>query len=184
MYYIYYNKCFICCRLLDLFKSVFPYRNGVNRLIMDTEKVHSIKHCHLDVTNYANPINCSCDGPEGGHKKWVHEQGLKTNRGPSAAKTMMTHTLNKEASQLLCDAMRCLVEDGDTEAEDWTDANGRKLHPDRFWNDGIEPLIAPDDEGECMGIEMNIWERSKVRYLFFHIICIIYIICIIFYSFF
>ncbi len=49
---------------------------------------------------------------------------------------------------------------------------------------GIETLIAPDDEGECMGIEMNIWERSKLRDLFSHIICNLYIICIIFYSFF
>ena len=67
------------------------------RHIMETEKVHSIKHCHVDVTNYANPINCSCDGPEGGHKTWVHEQGLWTNQGSSSAKTLMTHSLNKEA---------------------------------------------------------------------------------------
>ena len=72
-------------RLLQLFKNVFPYRNGSGRLIMDTEKVHSIKHCHVDVTNYANPINYCCEGPEGGHKTWVLEQGLKTNQGPSAA---------------------------------------------------------------------------------------------------
>ena len=104
--------------LFKRIKTVFPYRNGANRLIMDTERVHSIKHCHLDVTNYANPINCCCDGQEGGHKTWVHQQGLKTSQGPSAAKTMMTHSLNKEASQLLCDAMRCLVEDGDTKAEE------------------------------------------------------------------
>jgi hypothetical protein len=30
---------------------------------------------------------------------------------------------------------------------------------------GIETLIAPDDEGECMGIELNIWEWCKVRVL-------------------
>ena len=95
----------VLIRLLGLFKTVFPYRNGSNRLIMDTEKVQSIKHCHLDVINYANPINCSCDGPEGGHRKWVHQQGLKTNQGSTSAKTMMTHSLNKEASLLLCDAM-------------------------------------------------------------------------------
>ena len=82
-------------RLLDLFKTVFPYRNKLNRHIMDTEKVHSVKHCHVDVTNYANPINCCCDGPEGGHKTWVHEQGLRTNQGSSSAKTLMTHSLNK-----------------------------------------------------------------------------------------
>ena len=132
---------------------------------MDTEKVHSIKHCHVDsndVTNYANPINCSCDAPEGGHKKWVHEQGLKTNQGPSAAKTLMTHSLNKEASQLLCDAMRCRVEDGDPEAEEWTDSAGNALPPDRFWNTALETLIAADGEGDCKGIEVNIWERAKV----------------------
>ncbi len=55
-------------RLLDLFRTVFPCTNKVNRHIMDTEKVHSIKHCHVDVANYANPINCSSDGPAGGHK--------------------------------------------------------------------------------------------------------------------
>jgi hypothetical protein len=87
-------------RLLQLFKTVFPYRNGLGRLVMDTEKAHSIKHCHVDLINYANSINCCCDGPEGGHKTWIHEQGLKTNQGPSAAKTLMAHSLNKEASQL------------------------------------------------------------------------------------
>ena len=132
---------------------------------MDTEKVHSIKHCHVDVTNYANPINCCCDGPEGGHKTWVHEQGLKTNQGPSSAKTLMTHSLNKEASQLLCDAMRCRVEDGDVPPDEWTDIDCNPLRPDRFWNDGPETLIAADNAGRCMGIELNIWERAKVHML-------------------
>jgi hypothetical protein len=36
-------------RLLDLFRTVFPYCNKLNRLTMDTEKVYSIKHCHVDV---------------------------------------------------------------------------------------------------------------------------------------
>ena len=98
----------------------------------------------------------------------------------------MTHSLNKEASQLLCDAMRCRVEDGDATAEDWTDSKGKSLPPDRFWNDGVETLIAADDEGPCMGIELNIWEWAKVGILFLfnmlidvisimHIITIIYI---------
>jgi hypothetical protein len=73
---------------------------------VDTEKVHSINHCHVDATNYANPINCCCDGPEGGRRKWVHLQGLKTNQGPSSAQTMMTHYLNKEASQIWRMAMQ------------------------------------------------------------------------------
>ena len=42
---------------------------------------------------------------------------------------------------------------------------GKPLPPDRFWNDGIESLIAADDEGPCMGIELNIWERAKVGIL-------------------
>ncbi len=36
-------------RLLDLFRTVFPYKNKVN-YIMDTEKVHSIRHCHVGQT--------------------------------------------------------------------------------------------------------------------------------------
>jgi hypothetical protein len=97
----------------------------------------------------------------------------------------MTHSLNKEASQLLCEAMQCLVEDGEASAEAWKDSNGRAMAPDRFWNTGIESDIAGDDEGSCMGIELNIWERMKVSNLLYifidlmHIICIIYIINII-----
>ena len=75
---------------------------------------------------------------------------------------MMTHSLNKEASQLLCDATRCLIEDGDPKAKDWTDSKGISLRADRFWNDGLETDIAADGEGDCMGIELNIWERAKV----------------------
>jgi hypothetical protein len=133
---------------------------------MDTEKVHSIKHCHVDVSNWANPINCCCDGPEGGHKTWVHQQGLKTNQGSSSAKTLMTHSLNKEASQLLCDAMRCRLEDGDDSGEPWTDFAGSELTPDRFWNSSMDIMISADNEGPCMGIELNIWERAKVGILY------------------
>jgi hypothetical protein len=133
---------------------------------MDTEKVHSIKHCHVDVSNWANPINCCCDGPEGGHKTWVHQQGLKTNQGASSAKTLMTHSLNKEASQLLCDAMRCRLEDGDDSGEPWTDFAGSELAPDRFWKSSMDEMISADNEGHCMGIELNIWERAKVGILY------------------
>ncbi len=146
-----------------MFRTVFPYRNGSGSLIMDTEKVHSIKHCHIDVTNYPNPINCSCDAPEGGHRKWVHEQGLKTNQDPSAAKTLMTHSLNKAEPLQLCDAMRCRVEDGDAEAEDWTDSKGNACLLIALGTMDWRPHIAADGEGGCMGIELNIWERAKVR---------------------
>ena len=74
----------------------------------------------------------------------------------------MTHSLNKEASQLLCDAVRCRIEDGDASAEIWTDSNGKALAPDRFWSSGMESMIAGDDEGPCKGFELNIWERAKV----------------------
>ena len=77
----------------------------------------------------------------------------------------MTHSLNKDASQLLCEAMQCRVEDGEATAEAWTDSNDRAM-ADRFWNTGIESDIAGNDEGPCMGIELNIWERMKVSKLF------------------
>ncbi len=53
-----------------------------------------------------------------------------TNQGSSSAKTLMTHSLNKEASQLLCEAMQCRVEDGEASAEAWKDSNGRAIAPD------------------------------------------------------
>ena len=124
------------CRLLDMFRTVFPYVNRLGRLIMDTEKAHSIKHCHLDVINFANPINCSCDGPEGGHKKWVKEQGAKTNQGVTSALTMMEHSVRKEASEMLCESSNreltkemLLKTDGQThEAGTFMQtASGRKL---------------------------------------------------------
>ncbi len=106
---------------------------------------------------------------------------IRARGRPSAAKTLMTHSLNKEASQLLCDAMRCRVEDGDATAEDWTDSKGNALLPDRFWNNRLETLIAADCAEDCMGIEQNIWERDKVGVflLFNDIMCIMHIIRII-----
>ncbi len=82
------------------------------------------------------------------------------------AKTLMTHSLNKEASQLLCDAMRCRLEDGDDSGEPWTDFAGSELTPDRFWNSSMDEMISADNEGPCMGIELNIWERAKVGILY------------------
>ena len=103
------------------------------------------------------------DGPEGGHKTWVKSQGSKTNQGPTAAKTMMIHSLNKEASQLLCDAVRCLVEDGDAPKDDWKTPQGRSLPADRFWTESEEAFcLASYDAGPCMGIRINICERGKV----------------------
>ena len=80
----------------------------------------------------------------------------KGHLGHKHLQLLMTHSLNKEASQLLCEAMQCRVEDGEASAEAWKDSNGIALAPDRFWKTGIESDIAGDDEGPCMGIELNI----------------------------
>ncbi len=70
---------------------------------------------------------------------------------------------NKEASEILCDAMRCRLEDGDVGAEDWKDSDGRELAPDRFWNSSMESMIAADNAGPCLGIKLNIWERANLN---------------------
>ena len=104
---------------------------------MDTE--HSVKHCHVDVLGFGNPINCSCDGPEGGHKKWVKQQGLKTNQGETAALTMMQHSLRKEAAEHLCDAVQSRINDGEAPYDVWIDSNGMAIPANRF---------CPDSAGE------------------------------------
>ena len=150
-------------RLLGMFSTVFPYKNKKGRLIMDTEKVHSLKHCAVEIANYANPINTSCDGPEGGHKLWVKAQGGNTNQGPSMSLSMMQQCVHKEASQLLCEAVQARVEDGDTH-EEWRDNAGRQLRADRWWKADAGGTRADSDaHGPCMGIRVNIWECAKAR---------------------
>ena len=65
-------------------------------------------------------------------------------------------------------------------AEKWTDSSGRALAPDRFWNTTMESMIASDDSGPCMGIELNIWERAKVGIHFNYIVYTVYIQYIIY----
>ena len=86
-----------------------------------------------------------------------------------------------EASEMLCDAMRCRLEDGDASAENWKDSNGISLAPDRFWNSSMALMITADNAGPCLGIGLNIWERAKVgiHFSFICFISIISIICII-----
>jgi len=84
---------------------------------------------------------------------------LSNSRSPHVPGSQVVKSFR---SQLLCDAVRCRVEDGDATAEDWTDSNGKTLAADRFWNSGIETMIAGDEEGPCLGIQLNIWERAKV----------------------
>jgi hypothetical protein len=72
--------------------------------------------------------------------------------------------------------MQCRVEDGDATAENWEDFHGDPLPADRFWNIASECNIAAHDEGPCMGIELNIWERAKVTIAIIIIIIIIAVI--------
>ncbi len=50
--------------------------------------------------------------------------------------------------------------------------SGRALAPDRFWNMAMDTMISTDDEGPCMGIEVNMWERAKVKLLCIYIVLI------------
>ena len=73
---------------------------------METEKNHSIKHAPNDIVKWGDSINMSCEAPETGHKEWVKKQGAKTNQGPAIAFSMALHTVRKEASVLLCEAVQ------------------------------------------------------------------------------
>jgi hypothetical protein len=92
-------------------EELFPYRNKLGHLIMDTEKMHSIKHAPGDVARWADAVNTNTEAPETGHKKWVKGQGGNTNQGPAAQLSMMTHTLRKAASALCCEAVQGAVQD-------------------------------------------------------------------------
>ena len=97
---------FAYCRYLEQCQIVFPYTNGHGNPIMATGKNHSILHTPGDVARYCDAINTSCDPPETAHKKWVKEQGVCTNQGDQVQLSMMIHSLHKEASSLLCEAVQ------------------------------------------------------------------------------
>jgi hypothetical protein len=92
-------------RYLQKAPLVFPYSNARGN-IMETEKNHSIKHAPNDIVKWGDSINMSCEAPETGHKDWVKKQGAKTNQGPAVALSMAQHTVRKEASALLCEAVQ------------------------------------------------------------------------------
>jgi hypothetical protein len=46
------------------------------------------------------------EAPEEAHKKWIKEQGGKTNQGASSEVTMMRHSLRKEAAALCCEGIQ------------------------------------------------------------------------------
>ena len=68
-------------------------------------KNYSMVHTAGDVAQYGDAINIWCDAPEEAHKRWVKEQGVCMNQGPQAQFSMMLHSLCKEASALLGEAV-------------------------------------------------------------------------------
>ena len=88
--------------------SSFPYRNKLNNLICDTGKMHSIKYASKDIARWGDTDNTNVEAPELAHKNWIKQQGGKTNQGPAQQKSMMIHTLRKEASALCCEAVQGL----------------------------------------------------------------------------
>ena len=73
---------------------------------MGTEKVHSVIHSPNDVARFCHYLNYSCEAPEKGHKIWVGQEGEKTNPGPESQLSMILHSLRKECSSLLCEAVQ------------------------------------------------------------------------------
>jgi hypothetical protein len=70
-----------------------------------TDKAGSTKNCtHHPI--YSKYLNYCCETPEKGHKLWVGQQGSKTNQGPEVQLTIMLHSLRKECSSLLCEAVK------------------------------------------------------------------------------
>ncbi len=62
----------------------------------------------------------------------------------------------------MCDIIRCMLEDGDVSAETLKDSKGIALAHDRFWNNAMESMIPPDNEGPYMNIELSIGVLAKV----------------------
>jgi hypothetical protein len=84
-------------RFLDQCRVVFSFKNS---------KGYSIIHTPNDVAWICHYLNTCCEAPESGHKKYVKQQGLKTNQGPEVQLTMMLHSLGKECSAILCEAVQ------------------------------------------------------------------------------
>ena len=93
-------------RYLEQCQTVFPYKKGNGHPFMADGKNHSIIHTPTDITRYCDVVNFSCDPPEEAHKTWVKKQGVCTNQGPQVQLSMMLHSLRKEASSLLCEAVQ------------------------------------------------------------------------------
>ena len=93
-------------RFLDQCRTIFPFKNSQDCFYMATEKVHSIIHSPNDVARFGHYLNYCCEAPEKEHKIWVGQQGEKTNQSPEVHLTMMIHSLRKEGSAVLCEAVQ------------------------------------------------------------------------------
>ena len=70
--------------------------------------MHSIDHMPKDIACWGDTDNMDMNlkAAELAHKNWIKQQGGKTNQGPAVQKSMMIHTLRKEASALCCEAVQ------------------------------------------------------------------------------
>ncbi len=113
-------------------------------------------------------INTFLTGQEGGHKTCSDMDQSKTNQGASSVKTKMTRSLNKEASLLFCDAIRRLVEDGDSledaTPEDWTNPNGKSLPADSVGTMAVRSLLPLMMRGLAWG--SNLIYASVPKWIF------------------
>ena len=87
-------------------------------LIFVTEKVHCITHFTNVMLILHTMLILSTNAATGqkSHKTLVKSEGAKNPRrfkAPYQPRECWAHSLNKEASQLLCDAVNCREDDGD-----------------------------------------------------------------------
>ena len=68
--------------------------------------MHSIDHTPKDIACWGDTDNIDVEAAELAHKNQIKQQGGKTNPGPAVQKSMMIHTLRKEASTLCCKAVQ------------------------------------------------------------------------------
>jgi len=103
---------FVLNRFIRRCAQLFPYKNKLDNFICDTEKMHSIQHAPNDIARWGDTDNMDVEAAELAHKNWIKQQGGKTNQGPAVQKSMMIHTLRKEASALCCEAVQgasCII---------------------------------------------------------------------------
>jgi hypothetical protein len=91
---------------MQICKTFFPFKNKHNYYFIATGKDDSVFHSPNDVARFCYYLNYSCEATEKGNKIWVGQQGEKTNQDPESQLSMMLHSLRKECSSLLCEAVQ------------------------------------------------------------------------------